>query len=280
MSERQVETTMNYDTKPGTGSGQSWIYSSLVQMGHSITNLASNLGKYTGLYTLLMSDREILSWTNTEEDNKRLIDLWSKPESAGIAFIALHALTQKDDETKISQIGISAWHPDRFDFINSIYVQVEQGTIPNSSLLPQKTAGQFIFGETEVIDESDIGPWLQCTFKALQGPQCGACLIGFDIRRILQQVRPYWSVPPNVLILDTQSAHGFQTESRGNPLSFRQTLKGANGFQLDEAQFGNAGNFAQSVLKSFQNQVRKTEDTINSRKAAVDIYRTYDGYHF
>lgn len=227
-----------------------------------------------------MSDREILSWKNTEEDNKRLIDLWRKPENAGVVFISLYALACKDDKTKISQIGISAWQPNNFDFIDSIYGQVDQGTILNNSL-SQQTAGLFIWGETEAISHSDIGEWLKLTFKALQGSQNATCLVGYDIRHILQLVQPYWSVPRDVLVLETQLAQGFQIQTSEHILSFQQTLRRANGFRLDDSQLNNAGNFAQAVLKSFQNQVRKTEDTIDSHKRSlVDIYRTYDGYHF
>lgn len=262
---------MDHDTKPETGSEESWIYSSLLQMGHSITTLTENLRRFTRLYTTVF-DRDILSWKNTEEHNKRLIDLWKKPGSAGVAFISLHVLARKDDETKISQIGMSAWQPNNFDFIDSVYCQVEQGTIHNDSS-SQQTAGKFIWGETEVIPDADIYPWLQCTFKAMRGPQNVACLIGCDTRRILQLVQPYWSVPSDVLIFETQAAQGFQIQTSNNLLSFQQTLQSANGYPLDESQLNNAGNIAQLVLRAFQNQVRKSEDEMDSKKRVLNVYR-------
>lgn len=276
MSERQAEITMDHDNKPETGAGQSWIHSSLLHMGQSITSLTQNLGRLTRLYTGI-PDREILSWKNTEEDNKRLIDLWTKPRNAAVVFISLHAFACKDDETKISQVGMSAWQPNNFDFIHSIYGQVEQGTISNNLLLSQATPGKFIWGETEVISDSDIGPWLQSTFEALRGPQNMTCLIGYDIRRILQLAHPYWSVPRGILIFETQAAQGFQIQTSEHLLSFQQTLRGANGFQLTDSQLDNAGNIAQLVLKSFQDQVRETDDNINRKKASLNIYMSQRG---
>lgn len=243
----------------------------MLNMVHSIAGLTQNLGRLARLYTGI-SDREILSWKNTEEDNKRLIDLWRKPGNSGVVFISLHAFSCKDDGTKISQIGMSAWQPNNFDFVHSIYGQVEQGTMPNNSLLSQQTTGKFIWGETEVIPDFDIRPWLQSTFKSLRGPQNTTCLIGYDIRRILQLVQPYWSVPHDVLIFETQAAQGFQIQTSEHLLSFQKTLRGANGFHLDDSQLENAGNVAQLVLKSFQNQVRKTDASINKSKAPLNLY--------
>lgn len=281
MSERQGETPLDHSTKPETNSEQSWVYSSLLQMVYPVTRLADNLGKLVRPWTAMFDNREIVSWKNTDEDNKRLINLWSKPNSPGVVFISLHAFTRKDDETKIRQIGMTGWQPNNFDFMNSVCTEVEQDKIYNNSLLPQLTAGKFLYGDTEVIFRSDIGPWLRCTFKALQGSQHTACLVGYDIRRTLQLVQPYWSVPRDILILDIQTAQGFQVQT-SEQLTFRQLLERSTGYTIDESLLDNAGNAAQLILQSFQTQVRKTEYIMESHHKTSTVYltRPYNGYRF
>lgn len=259
---------MANNTKPETSSGQSWIYSSMNQLVHPMANLAVKLGSLMGIFNA-ESRMTFLNWNHTEEENKRLVNIW---RDAGTVFITLQVLAQKNDERKIFQIGMSGWWPDNFNHIHSLYTEVEEAT--PDSLLPQQTF-KFLFGETEVIAEHDIGPWLQCTFKALQGTRHTACLVGYDIRRILHLVQPYWSVPHDVMIVDTRVTQGFQIPEHS---SFRQPRQMHH--QLDESLLDNAGNAAQLALESFQRQVREIEEILDAKKNTLNLYTSYDGYHF
>ena len=259
MSERQAENLMDHDNKPETGSGQTWIYSSLIQTVRPVAGLAAKLGILPYSYNAVY-DRDFLNPRYNEDENKKLRDLWKKAgnededENARIGFITLHIISQKDDETKIGQIGMSKWHSDGWIHPASVHCQVEQGTVTalNESRYPQLIATNFKFGDTEVITESDIGPWLDATFRSFQCHQDITCIVGHDIHRLLHLVQPYWKVQSGVIILDTRAIWEFQTKATQHP-SFNQTL-GMVGYGRDDSLLDNAGNNARFVLELLQNE--------------------------
>lgn len=246
MSERQAENNMDRDTKLEIGSGQSWIYSSLTQTIRPIATLASRLGVLPYSYNAVY-DRNFVDPHYNEQENKKLIDVWGKAENARIGFVSLHIFSQKDNETKLSQIGMSKWRSGGLTQTVSVHCQIEHGTPVSESSSPRLIAGDFIFGDTEVITESDVGPWLDATFKSFQFDQDISCLVGHDIRHILHLVKSDWEVPGDVVILDTRAIWESQAKATQHP-SFDRTLRRV-GHDRDGSVLNNAGNNARFVLE-------------------------------
>lgn len=251
---------MDHDTKPETGSGQSWVYSSLIQTARPIASLAARLGVLPHSYNIIY-DRDFLNLHYNREENKRLIDVWEKTRNDRIGFITLQVITQKDNEDKISEMGMSKWRSDGWTGSVSVHCQVEKETAVSESPYPQLRATNFMFGDTEVITESDVGPWLDATFRSFQISQDTTCLVGHDIRRILHLIQPHWTVPSDITILDTRAIWEYQMQPTQHP-SLKQTLKsfapGWDGPLLD-----NAGNGAGLLIKLFQaqaSQAKKSKD--------------------
>ncbi|KAI1253658.1 hypothetical protein MGN70_004050 [Eutypa lata] len=252
MSERQVETTMDHDNKPETGSGQSWIYSSLIQTVRPVASLAANLGILPYSYNIIY-DREFLNPHYNEAESKRLTDVWKKTGNADVGFITLHIISEKDNETKIRQIGMTKWRSDGSTHPASVHCQVEQGMAVSEPSYPQLIATNFLFGDTEVIVESDVGPWLDATFRSFHCHQDITCLVGHDIHRILRLVQPHWKVQSDVIVLDTRAIWEFQHKATQHP-SFKQTLEGVMGRGRDDFLLDNAGNDARFILEMFQEE--------------------------
>ena len=273
MSERQAETTMDHDTKPESGSGQSWIHSSFIQTIRPVASLASRLRILPHLYRISY-DKDFLDTQYNEEENKKLLDVCKKAENAQIGFISLHIISKKDNETEISQLGMSKWRSDGWTGMVSVHCQVEQEMVVSESGYPRLIAGDFTFGDTEVIVESDVGPWLEATFRSFQVNQDITCLVGHDIHRILHLVQPYWKVPSDVIILDTRAIWESQTQATEHP-SFKQTLAGV-AHHLDGRLVNNAGNVARLLLKLLQAQIYRStgKDSLTKDRSMSENMRT------
>lgn len=247
---------MDHDTKPETSPAQSWIHSSLIQTIRPAANLASKLGMLPHLYRINY-DTDFLDTQYNEAENKKLVDICKKAEDAQIGIIALHILSHSGDENKILQMGVSKWRSDGSTQIASVHCQVEQGMTVSEQSSLRLIAGDFMFGDTEVIPESDIGPWLDATFRSFHGHEDTTCLVGHDIHRILHLVQPYWRVPSGVVILDTRALWEFQTQAESHP-PLKQTL-GVVYKWWDESLLGNAGNSAVFILQSLERQVTRAQ---------------------
>lgn len=251
---------MANNTKPETSSGQSWMYSSLLQILHPLEVLSTKLGTYTGLYNFLSSYKYI-------EDHEGFKAIWkgTNEDDIDAVFISLHIITRSDDDARISQIGVSKWFPRQGTQLYSLQVQVNDDMLVEKSSLPQLVASGFLFGETEVIPESDIGPWLYYTFKALRGSQQAVYLVGHDVRHILHQVRPYWRIPNDIVILDTRALPKFESQETGHP-SLKQIL-GPIDHRWHETLLDNAGNCAQLIIELLKLQASRVEG-----KKSIGIY--------
>lgn len=257
MSERQAQTTIDHDTILDTGSRQSWMYSSLILAARPIANLASKLRILPHSYNVIY-DRDFLDSQYNEGENNKLITVRKQAENARIGFISLHLTNQKNNETKISHIGMSKRRFDGWTGIVSVHCQVEQETAVSESPYPRLIAGDFMFGDTEVIIESDVGPWLDATFRSFQINQDITCLLGHDIRRTLHLIQPYWNVPSDVIILDTRAIWEFQTRATEHP-TFEQTMEQVADYRRNESAISNAGNSARFLLDLIQAQGRTSE---------------------
>lgn len=241
---------MDHNTKSKeNGFQQSSIYSSLIQTARPVASLAARLRILPYSYNVIY-DRDFLNTHYNEEENMRLLDVWRKGEYTETGYISLHIISQKDDETKISQIGMSKWRSDGSTDPISVHCQVERETTESESSSIRLIAGDFIFGDTEVITESDIGPWLDATFKSFQVHQNITCLVGHDIRHILHLVKSDWEAPSDVIILDTRAIWESQTNATQHP-SFKKSL-GVVGYGRDDFVFNNAGNNARFILDLVQ----------------------------
>ena len=271
MSERQAETPMEHDTKPETISGQSWVYSSLIQTARPVANFAAKLGILPHLYSIY--DREFLDPKYNEQQNKRLIEVWEQAQTAQVGFITLHITSQKDNENQISQMGMSKWRSDGSTHPASVHCQVEQGMVVSESQYPQLIASDFMFGDTEVITESDVGPWLDATFRSFH--QEITCLAGHDIRRVLSLVQPYWKIPSNIVILDTRAIWEFEAEAMQHP-SFKQTL-GEVLVHNHDSSLDNAGNSALFDLELLRKQCWRANKEVHPLERASNITHGYRG---
>lgn len=259
MSERQAETPINHDTKPKVGPEQSWMYSSLIQAARPVASLAAKVGILPHLYSIY--DRDFVNPQYNEEENKKLRDVWRKAhdesenenENTKVGFISLHIINRKDDESKIGQIGMSKWRSDGWTGMVSVHCQVEQETAVSESPFLRLVPGDFIYGDTEAITESDVGPWLDATFRSFKTYQDITCLIGHDIHRILHQIQPCWKVPSGVVILDTRAIWEFQSEVKQHP-PFERTLEWVMDYRLNKSSINNAGNGARFILDLIQAQ--------------------------
>lgn len=269
MSERRSESTIDHDTIPDTGSGQSWVHSSLIQTVRPIASLVAKLGMLPYSYSAVY-DRDFMSHRYNGEENKKLRDLWKKAknenaedeeEDIQIGFISLHIGNQKDMETKIDQIGMSKWRSGGWTGMVSVHCQIEQEMIISDSEYPRLIAGDFVVGDTEVITESDVGPWLDATFRSFQMNQDITCLVGHDIHRILHLVQPCWRVPSDIVILDTRAIWEFQTGVKQHA-SFEQTLDWVIDYRLNKSLINNAGNSSRLILDLLQAQGRESERTM------------------
>lgn len=274
MSERQTEPPMDHDTKPETSSGQSWIYPSLIQAVRPVASLAAKLRLLPYSYNTIY-DRDFVNTQYNEEENKKLADIWKRTEDDSVGFVTLHILTRDDDETKVSQLGMSKWRSDGLSQIVSFHGQVEQDLAAvKESALPRWVVGDFIFGETEAIAQSDVGPWLYHTFKSFQNSQRTTCLVGHDIRRILHLVKSDWQVPSDVAIIDTRAIWEFQTEATQHP-SLQQTLEGVAGLRGDDSILKNSGNDARFILKLLRIQAKQSRKKAYPLEAASEATGGY-----
>lgn len=268
---------MDNGTKPETGSGQSWIYSSLIQTARPIASLAAKLGVLPYSYNAVY-DRDFINPRYNEEENHKLRDVWKKTknenedegegEDTQIGFISLHIISQKDKETGIDQIGMSKWRSNGWTGMVSVHCQVEQETTMGVSAVsegavseaayPRLIAGDFLFGDTEVIIESDVGPWLDATFKSFQINQDIIYLVGHDIHRILHLVQQYWKVPSDVVILDTRAIWEFQNGVTEHP-SLEETMEWVTDYRRRKSSIHNAGNISQFLLSLLRAQGRVSE---------------------
>lgn len=260
MTERQAETQMNHGNKPETGSGQSWIYSSLIQTARPIASLAAKLGILPHLYNIY--DRDFLNPQYNDQENNKLRDTLKKAETASVGFISLHVITQSDDETRIGQIGMSRWRSDGWTQMISVHCQIDQGIATSESPYPRLIASDFKFGDTEVIAESDIGPWLDASFRSFQRHQDIICLVGHDIHRVLHLVQPYWRVPSGVVILDMRAIWESQNQLTSHPL-LKEILGGVIGYSGGDSLLDNAGNTTQFILELIQSQVGEPKEKEN-----------------
>lgn len=254
---------MDNVTKPETSSGQSWIYSSLIQTTRPVASLAAKLGVLPHSYNIIY-DRDFLNLQYNEQENRKLRNTWGKAKTNRIGFIALHIISQKDNEAEIVQMGMSKWRSDGWAHPASVHCQVEEGTALSESSSPHLIATNFMFGDTEVITKSDVGPWLDATFRSFRFHQDITCLVGHDIHRILHLIQPYWRVPSDVIILDTRAIWEFQTQATQHP-SFKQTLAGVAHY-LDDRLLDNAGNGAELLSKLLQAQAYHAKGKDDSKK--------------
>lgn len=254
---------MEQDTRSETGSEQSWIYPTLIQTIRPAANLASKLGILPNFYRISY-DRDFIDPRYNEEENRRLVDVWKQTVNANIGFITLHVISEKGNETKISQMGMSKWRSDGWIHPASVHCQVEQGLAMSESSSLRLIAGDFMCGDTEVIPESDVGPWLDATFRSFQINQDSTCLVGHDIHHILHLIQPYWRVPSNVIILDTRAIWESQAHATQHP-SLKQTLARV-ARHIDERLLNNAGNVARWILELLQSQAYHSKAKDNPTK--------------
>lgn len=256
---------MEHDTKPETGS---WLYSSLLQIVRPITNLTTKFGTLANLYTTGPS------YQYSEEDNTRFTDIW-KETDADVVFFSLHIVTQNDDESQIKQIGVSKWRSDSGTQILSLQAQVEDDNVVEKSSFPRLVVNDFMFGEAEVISESDIGAWLECTFRCLRGSQQPTYLVGYDISDVLRLVQPYWKVPGDIIIFDTRAILEFKQQARSHP-SLKQTLgaiaRGWDGSQLDNA--GNCARFILELVDRHASRIKAQYDTKKYMHMGLNMWRS------
>lgn len=249
---------MDNDTEPKTSSGQSWFYSSLLQIISPIKILTTKLGTLTNVYSAASR------YQYSEEDNKRFADIW-KEKDVDVVFFSLHVIAQNDnDDARIKQIGVSKWRSDHGTQILSLQAQVEDDAIVEKSSLPQLVTSGFIFGETELISESDVGPWLECTIRALRGSQQPTYLVGHDISHMLHLVQPYWKVPDDVTILDVRAI--WESENRGASNPSLNQMSRMIGYGWDEPILSNAGNCAQLIMELLKSEGTRRELKTNGSR--------------
>lgn len=248
------------------------MYSSFIQTVRPVASLTAKLGVLPYSYNIY--DRDFLNPHYNEEENKKLIDVWGKTEDSQVSFISLHILCQNDNGNKIDQIGMSKWHSDGMTQKVSVHCQVEKETAESENSSPRLIAGDFMSGDTEVIIESDVGPWLDATFRSFQSHEDTTCLVGHDIRRILHLVQPCWRVPSDVVILDTRAIWEFQKQAKSHP-SLEQTLRGVSRKWWDESLLGNAGNSALFILDLLENEIFEAERRGHRRDRVSKVKHEY-----
>ncbi|KAI1640656.1 hypothetical protein F4809DRAFT_399688 [Biscogniauxia mediterranea] len=137
------------------------------------------------------------------EENRKLAQIWRRPDKSSIWFVAIDLNTYDINEQIITDIGIASWCLDKKSKTKSYYWCIDhpQHFEDNNTL---NKGEPFAYGKTQLIDECNIGPSLSEKFNNTTSRHETVCLVGHDIDNKIKSLKPYWEAPSGFLILDTQ----------------------------------------------------------------------------
>ncbi|KAI1091724.1 hypothetical protein F5B19DRAFT_252919 [Rostrohypoxylon terebratum] len=190
---------------------------------------------------------------------KQLATLWQEPDKSQLVYVAIDAHAQIQDRRKIADIGLSAWCPDNTE-VRSFHWRVKDNVPPQSQCLPIDPE-LFLYGITDVVDDPTVGPLLEEVFQFLAIGHPVLCVVGHNIRDVLDLLRHCWEVPYSSIILDTEKIWQAQHEE-ANAVSLSEALENTLGITsnaFDRNCLGNAGNSARHVLMLLQALGRGTQ---------------------
>ncbi|KAI1494060.1 hypothetical protein F5X96DRAFT_54201 [Biscogniauxia mediterranea] len=185
------------------------------------------------------------------QESNKLVELWQHPDKSSFVFISLDLGISDENEHRITDIGLSRWcigdksHPKSYHYLINRYGQ-------NQDKYMLSRRDPFLFGETEFINESDIGLFLSYSFSSMTSKYGTICLVCHDVSRSIRLLQPYWEVPSGVLTIDTLKiwrAHNGTTEN----ITLEQCLFTMLDLKWDEIS-GNAGNRARSLIQLLHTQ--------------------------
>lgn len=202
-----------------------------------------------------------------DDDNSRLSQVWNEPDKSSVIFISIDLGFSCHAENSISSIGLSWWCLDGLYDIRSYYWEVKEDLGFFEPVQPH-SIGSFVFGTTKLIKRSEIGLSLSHMFDWLATNHGIICLVGHEIIVRLRHLEPYWSIPNNVRIFDTERI--WQTQHRESaPISLEECMKRTPSLAASHLTQDNAGNNAHMVIELLKCQGTSSEltrDRINDRK--------------
>lgn len=192
------------------------------------------------------------------DDNKRLARIWQGSNKQPIAFTSIVVHAWDLDRSKITDIGVSIWHPESFAKfeINSFHWQIRENiTYQNQHILSNPDI--FTFGSTELITSTQIAAKLNDVFNS---PMIGVrkiTIIGHDVRATMGLLEDYWKPPDSTTYLDTQKIWQLQHQ-QSDQIELEKALETTSGVRFNGHLLHNAGNDARYILLLLRAQVRTT----------------------
>ncbi|KAI1749131.1 hypothetical protein F4782DRAFT_514691 [Xylaria castorea] len=186
------------------------------------------------------------------KERQELLNAWEQVDKSAVLFVALDVAFMGETQKTVTAIGLSHWCLDRTSELISFHWIIDD----LQGLGIRKAAFEddlFLYGTTEGIRESDIGPSLHDTFSDLSSRYQQIYLIGHNVEFMLDRLSTHWVVPNNCIVLDIlfvwQAPHNITS-----PVSLEDCINSIPKLQDSKSSLNNVGNSSRVMIWLLQNQ--------------------------
>ncbi|OTA68094.1 hypothetical protein K449DRAFT_430210 [Hypoxylon sp. EC38] len=185
-------------------------------------------------------------------NNRYVTSLQQELLNGKVVFVSLDVHAWDIDQDKITDIGVSIWHPRTPDGLNmlSYHWQIKDNMFLKNRYVPNEPY-IFTFGNTEVVSQNQIAAILNDVFE--YSSRLGRMIIvGHDIHSTVRLLAGHWK-PESVTFLDTEKI--FQIQHRcPEKVPLKTALNTTSRVRYIESLLNNAGNDARFIIYLLQTQ--------------------------
>lgn len=203
------------------------------------------------------------------DDQKRLTSLLRGCKEETTVFVSVDVHIWDLDHSRITDIGISIWHPGATDYsdILSFHWRIRDNLLLKNQSVPNEP-DIFTSNISRVISEGQIKACLDNIFDPLVGQFKRVIIVGHDVCYVTRLLDGYWNPPGAATFLDTQKIWQLQHRLSDN-ITLEEALDTTEGVRYSKSLLNNAGNDARITLYLLQAQGRLASQSKNQQDHAV-----------
>ncbi|KAH8163772.1 hypothetical protein CIB48_g4465 [Xylaria polymorpha] len=189
------------------------------------------------------------------EELRKLINIRKQADEFADLFVALDVAFMDEPQQTITAIGLSHQSPVKGSNLASFHWII--GNPQNLGIGKASFEdGLFLYGNTQAIQATDIGPSLQHVFSNLASRYQQIYLIAHDVEAKLERLSKHWVAPDGFIALDTQLIWQAQ-HNNITPVSLGECIDTIGPLRDLKSSVNNVGNSSRAILELLRYQEAK-----------------------
>lgn len=215
------------------------------------------------------------TWQQLFNENEQLLEFWETCKDYSTIVITIQVYILEQDESKITEIGVSVSSLEDVLSIHSFNWPVKEnfGSGHDGVMEPTHI---FSFGPTRPVSEDSISSLLSTIFGRWTAPYERACIVVHGMGHVLGFLNRYWKLPEDLPVFDTRRLSQFQHQGADGRLE--DCLRELPSAELHDVLLGNAGNDSRYIMHLFRHlarhsrKARQTARVISKTKPRNHVY--------